>query len=776
MLTNIDEVVTGMKLAEDVMIQNGATLLNTSTVLTGNLIEKLKQHGIQQIQIEGESSTADNDSDKAPDKPLDKASEKPSDKIPDKPLDKAPEKPSDENVNTLPKIIVTVENEGMAAYLCVEPTDAPNEQFTVADLKNALYENDVVFGIKESLLEEAVKKWEEAKEIIEIDNIAMGTPPTPAKEGPLDICVEYIKNSGDLEKAKNAKYCWELLAASIPIERVDKGDIIAIKDFKMPEIPGMDVHANEINSDEVIKTEVKLGENVEVVENNIDNHEKVDAEENENIIENVENTIYKSFVTGLAYYVEEKLFVLPINFDGSAELSISSDNMKAELTVHPPVEGGNHPPETSIKELLREKNITFGIDQELISATMEKLKEGVYPENPVTIAEGEPPVDGKDGKVRYLFKTASSLKPDVDVKGNADYKNISIIQFVIKGTKLARLIPPTEGKSGKDILANDIPFNESTLAVMPVGINTEVRPDDPNVLIAQINGNVRLNGQLVEVFEGFTIKGDVDYSTGDINYDKSVIIGGDIKSGFSVNCGGDIEVGGTIEDAAIRSRGSILCKYGFVGKGKGVIECDGDVHINFINNQTIRCRGSVNIAKEALNSKIFSCGTITVAGKNLSVAGGSLVAWDGIICTVVGNSSGIHTDLEVGLDFTLLDRLQKEKKELAQTREKRKNLSKGSKKLDHMMKTKKKLSEKQLSLYVKLTQSIAEFDLKIEQIDERIKLIMKRMLKTGSPFMKILYSAMPGTVLKIGNQSLEVQKEIIGPKTVRLINDKIRIF
>ena len=268
----------------------------------------------------------------------------------------------------------------------------------------------------------------------------------------------------------------------------------------------------------------------------------------------------------------------------------------------------------------------------------------------------------------------------------------------------------------------------------------------------------------------------MDYSTGNINYDKSVIIGGDIKSGFSVNCGGDLEVGGTIEDAAIRSRGSILCKCGFVGQGKGVIECDGDVHINFINNQTIRCRGSVNIAKEALNSKIFSCGTITVAGKNLSVAGGSLVARDSIICNVVGNSSGVHTNLEAGLDFTLLDKLQKEKKELAQMREKRKNLSKGYKKLEHIMKIKKKLSEKQISLYAKLIENIAEVDLKIKQIDERRKIIMKRIQKIGNPFIKILHSAMPGTVLKIGNQSLEVQKEIIGPKTVRLINDKIRIF
>jgi uncharacterized protein (DUF342 family) len=643
----------------------------------------------------------------------------------------------------------------MAAHLCIEPTSEKSLDVTVDNLQDVLFKENVLFGVNEPVLADAVRKWEEKKKPYTFENVAKGILPVPAKESDIEILLKHVDTNADVDKTKKAEFCWELADEDIPFQRVDTGIVIAKKEMLSPMIPGKDVYANDINTDKGIKTEIKLGENVE---------------------ENQEDSTYKSLITGVVYFTENRLGVLPINFDGSAEVSISSDSLKADLTLHPALENGEHPSEETIRKLFKEENINFGINEELLSDILAKLGEGVYPEEQVTIAEGEPAEDGEDGKVEYLFNTETSLKPAEDAGGNVDYKNVSIIQSVKKGDELARVIPPTEGKPGKDINGNEIPCKEGTPAMLPVGTNTEASPEDENVLIAQTDGNVRLKGQAVEIYEGFIVKGDVDYSTGNINYDKSVSISGDIKSGFTVKCGGDLEVGGIIEDSEVFAGGSVLCKYGFVGNGKGKIESKGDVNVGFMKNQTIRSRSNVNIAKEALNCKIFARKEITVNGKSLSIAGGTVIARDGITCNVVGNKSGIQTILEVGLDFTLVDEMEKTENQMKEILENKGKLMETAKRFERIVKMKRQLPEKEKLLYAKLRKTIEKYNVQVKNLEERKNKIDAKLYDFSNVFIKIEHSAMPGTLFKIGERHYMVTKEIIGPKTVRMIDFEIRIM
>ena len=86
------------------------------------------------------------------------------------------------------------------------------------------------------------------------------------------------------------------------------------------------------------------------------------------------------------------------------------------------------------------------------------------------------------------------------------------------------------------------------------------------------DGFVRYVNSTIEVSEGLVIAGDVDFSTGHIKYGKNVVISGDIKSGFNVECVGDLQVNGTIEDSKVTIGGNLLCRMGFVGQGKGLID------------------------------------------------------------------------------------------------------------------------------------------------------------------------------------------------------------
>ncbi len=757
MLIEIDEVTAGMVLTEDVILPNGTTLLNCSATLTERYIQIIKRYGIEHIQVQEEAPPEEDGSEA-----FEEMSEVPEQES----LDEEPEKPEvdedttneaeeDDSVYTQPKITVAIENEGMSAFLRIEPAGGKRERFTVDDLRTVLQENDIFFGINESLLEESVKKWQTSPEVYEFENIAQGIAATASKESELDIEVKHINTPRDFETVKQATYCWELQDAAIPVQRVDTGVVIAKKDISIPGIPGKNVHGDEINSDQVIKTEIKYDENV---------------------LEEPDNDLYKSTVTGLVYYVNNTLGVLPINFDGSAELSVSQDTMQAGIIIHPALENGLPPSEKEIRTLLIEYDIVFGVNNEALTNLVQQVNKGLYPDGPVTIAEGNPPTNGGNGTIEYLFSTETSLKPKVNASGVADYKNISIIQSVNEGDELARLLPPTEGEPGTDIHGTELPCKAGNPAILPVGANTKPSPADENVLVAQTDGNVRLKGQLVEIYEGFTIKGDVDYSTGNIDYDKSVSIGGDVKAGFTINCGGDLEVGGTIEDAVLHVGGSVLCKYGFIGQGKGIIHSKGDVNVGFMKNQTIKCRSNVNIAREALNCTIFARRTITVSGKSLSIAGGTYVARDSITCNVAGNSSGIHTTLEVGLDYTLMEEMEKTETQVNEILKNRKKLLVTFKHYEQMLNVRKKLPPKEEFLYAKLKNTIVKHSSQLKTLEERKTKIETKMRDTAAAFIKIEHAAMPGTLFKFGERHFLVHDEIIGPKTIRSINYEIRVM
>lgn len=466
---------------------------------------------------------------------------------------------------------------------------------------------------------------------------------------------------------------------------------------------------------------------------------------------------------------------MDITFYGSADIIVSPDNMKAEIILHLSIEDGSVPTEEGIIEHLGQKGIIYGIDEEKLKNVLDSMARGECPKGPVTIAEGIAPVDGENGIVEFLFDTETLLEPKINGDGIADFKNVNLIQTVSAGAELARLIPDSKGTPGKDITGRELPCKDGNPAELPVGTNTKISPEDKNVLIAEVDGNVRYNGTVVEVSEGFVIEGDVDYSSGNIKYEKSVMIGGDVKAGFKVECGGDLQVAGIVEDAEIRVEGNVLCKLGFLGQGKGLIEAKGDVNIGFARNVTIRSHGNVNIAKEAFNCNIFARKLITIDGEPISAVGGTLVARDSIVLRNVGNQSGIKTAVEVGTDFVLVKEIEKIEEKLTESNQNLTKVEKAVKRFMGLLKVKKKLPEKDEVLYAKLKNAFKKFKIEIELLEKRKKAMSEKMYNFEKAYIKIERSAMPGTFFTVGKCHYLVSKEIIGPKTVRLTKDQIRI-
>jgi len=749
-----EDLKEGMILSEDLLLPNGAILLNAGSVLTQDHIAIIQKRGLESVYVEGEPPEEEQNTvgvedvddllsliDEDVAVPLEQASEGPA---------------SEEPVSTqlLPRITVHISEDQMSASLIIEPLSGSENNLCVDNLRKALEDHGVVAGINEELLDETVVQWNRFKRRYDVANIAVGKMARAGTEGELIFQVPVLDNADDVTAAKMVHFHWEIEPLLGQVEIVAKNTVIAVKgEGALPE-EGHTVTGKAVSSQAVLPLSFHL-----------DNTVALSADG---------NSVLAGF-SGIPYQLQNGIIgVVPLSLDGAFEITLFSNAMKAQLHYHPPVHTGKWPPKSKIYELIEKKNITFGVSEEKIDEIYAALLEGTCDDEPLFIAQGQEPVNGEDGRVEFLFDTTTSFTPKENADGSVDYKDIELVNRVDKGERVARLIPPGKGIPGKDVKGNVLPAVDGAPALLPLGINTKASETEENTLISLVDGNVRLVNGTVEVHEGLVIQGNVDYSTGNIEYKKSVTVLGDIQSGFNLSCGEDLQVDGTIEDSLVKVDGNLLSKGGFVGTGKGHIEALGDVNLGFIKNQCIHCRGTVAVAREALNASIYARHKIVVHGVPLSIAGGHYVAREEIEADTVGNLSGVKSFLEVGLDYILQGELEKTDNLLKEISANIKKIADTYKKLDHVYKLKKSLPPKQLQLYQKIKETLGRYQQRISVLEERKEIIKKKMHPPEHAVIRVFRSVMPGTVIKIGPRMLSVREEIKGPKTFSLVNFEIK--
>ena len=654
-----------------------------------------------------------------------------------------------------PRLKVAIAPDGMSAGLTIDPAGPVSGEISYEILLSTIENAGVSSGLNRGLIPEIILKWKNHKRHYEFSALAKGTAAEAGREGAFSAKVRHVADPSDEAILRDAHYYWQAAERLGKLERVARGTVVAERLFDTPPKPGLNVRGETVDAGPIVPANVTLREGV-----------AFSADRRQLIAE----------TDGVLFFDGETIGLYALDFNGSFELSIDNNTMAARLIVRPPGDGGRMPPRQDIDGLLFSSRVTTGMKEDAIAALVDGFAQGHFPREPVVVAAGIPAKNGDNGKVEFLFNTTTSLSPKVNPDGSVDYKNVEIIISVPKGKVLARMQPPTKGTPGANIFGEPLPCKDGAPGTLPIGPNTETSPDDDDALIASIDGIVRYTGFCVEVCEGYIIKGDVDFSTGNIKYDKSVIINGDIKAGFSVECGGDLQVAGIIEDCTVTVGGNVLCKHGFIGQGKGTIEAKGDVNLGFIMNQTVKSRKSVNIAKEAINSTVYARHSICVHGKPLSIAGGTFVARELISVYTVGNQSGVRTNLEVGLDFALEEELKKNEEQEADIGPKRQKLIESVTKYNHLTSLRRRLSAQEELLFNKLKLAVAKIDEQLQLLDRRKKIIQSKLHELENAHVKIEHSAMPGTLIKIGERRHFLKEEVIGPKTVRLIRQEISVL
>ena len=432
----------------------------------------------------------------------------------------------------------------------------------------------------------------------------------------------------------------------------------------------------------------------------------------------------------------------PLSLDAMPCFFISNNKLYAWVIVLPPVNGGAELSQDMLYKAMADQRIMYGVDLRLADhlASDEAKYFNLY-----LIAKGKPAFDGTNGNIVDAFPRVLPRVLEVDEFDRVDYTALNLIRNVKEGEEICRLIKPTEGEPGCTVLGQEIPARSGKSVPLPKGRNTEIS-EDGTLLLASISGDVEFTGHSFQVKPVLDIPGNVDFSTGSINFLGDVNIRGDVLSGFTVRAMGTIQVAGVVEaGSTVEAGGDLIVVKGILGDGTTIIRSHRSLFSKYIENSTIYVRENLQ-TDCIINSYIYSDGEVLVRSGRGTIIGGRIWAAKKISASAVGARSECRTAVALGgLPCTNFERelVQRELKVLEMELEKLECQLDSTSKSSLLDKTRSKLMVAELKLK-QLESELA--DLKIEADEKN-----KGRLECGIAY--------PGTEISFGDETFRVRQE-----------------
>ncbi|HSW45311.1 MAG TPA: FapA family protein, partial [Phycisphaerae bacterium] len=325
-------------------------------------------------------------------------------------------------------------------------------------------------------------------------------------------------------------------------------------------------------------------------------------------------------------------------------IRISEDRLRAEI-----IPAGAAPDLLVGGQLLvelQDLGITINDDVTARVRELEELaKAGTCTQEPFLLAEGRPAEPGVGAQVELAAARRVFSEDE-----RADFYESRII-MASEGEAVGTLIPGIPPRDGVDVFGQVLP---GIPAAQSVEIGENIRVDTDGVtLIAAKAGKVHLTRSPITVLEVVEIKGDVDFSTGNVDSPTDVFIGGTVRDSFKVRSAKTVSVTGAIEAAKVEAASDVQVSGGVAGRNQGRVTAGGNIATKFCSEATLNAKGDITISRECLNSRVYACGTLHMARGRF--VGGFAYARQGARIKVLGNDSEKPTSIAVGQDPVALE-------------------------------------------------------------------------------------------------------------------------
>ena len=445
-------------------------------------------------------------------------------------------------------------------------------------------------------------------------------------------------------------------------------------------------------------------------------------------------------------------------------LSISPDRMFAVARFYPPsVNGGRMSYDEFIRDLAH-KNIVFGIFKEQLAAFFENP---VYCTD-IPVAKGAAPRHGSDARIEYYFETDLSAKPTLNDDGSVDFFNLNTISHCHRGDVLARLFPEDPGDFGTSIYGEKIKPRDVKRAVLKHGRNITLS-EDKLVMTADVDGHVSLVEDKVFVSNLLEVE-NVDNSTGNIEYEGSVKINGNVCTNFSVRAKGNIEVNGVVEGAYLEADGNIIIARGMNGMVKGTLKAGGNVIAKFIENAHVSAGGYVS-TESILHSEVLAGTEIIVSGKRGFITGGRVCATNLVQVKTLGSAMGADTVVEVGADPSVKLKLQQLQKQVAENKKVIDNVHPVLTAMTQKLSQGVKLRPDQVKYFQEMLQTENQKKAEQEECIKEIEALQKILDESATARVEVTGEAFAGTRICIADVSMIIKTSMTYCKFIKSQGD-----
>lgn len=664
---------------------------------------------------------------------------------------------------------------------------APKEQAPVPteeDLHELLEMKWIEFGVMDRQLELICKRLQEKQALPVTVPIAQGTPEIHGHDAQIKYAFDpyelikwnhlqsilTLKSREAIEHTLSEIYEGEgSEETGIRFKAVRPGEVVVEKLPATDGVPGKDIQGEDVLPTEGKDVPLEVGEGLDMGEDEL------------------RGTAARFGYVALRWDIEINVI---------SPLWIAPDRTVAYFLNLPQSLHPKYPELAQMQGLLEELEIVHGFVPERWAEILEELKAGRHrDEYLLVVAQGTTAQTGHDAQFEWAVQIDRNKPGKILDDGTIDFRDRNLTTVAKEGDLLGRLIPPKPGTVGKDIFGADLnpPSPLNIEVVTDSRIYAEPEEDGSMAFFCETGGGISSDAEIktvkgrrhkrinIGVYPSSNIEGDVDYTTGNIDFNGDVVIGGSVQSQFSVKATGTVAIGGYIEAGAYVTAGKdILVQRGVVGASTELV-AGGDVMAKFIQEATVRASGDVKVGSYIFNASVRAGGQVLVPGmgegKSRALVGGLVWGAQGISARSIGSPYNASTRLVVGVDPDQVNRAEQIRANMHACEEKQRALLKklGVDRLD-LDQIKQKLArspsanhKQQMLMAVKRIAKVAELERnQQEELQQIAELQRKLAVKTSVNVVNELFA---GVEIRIGEQT-ELVREDADRCTFRLVIDE----
>lgn len=358
---------------------------------------------------------------------------------------------------------------------------------------------------------------------------------------------------------------------------------------------------------------------------------------------------------------------------------LSQDELEAYLLL-PPLAVDDAYTKEEVMEALDAKRVKAGIDEKQIERM---ISERCYGREEL-VATGKPAVDGVDGFFQYNFNCEVDKRPKIRPDGSVDYWSIHAIEVVDEGQVIAVYHEPVEGKNGMSVTGKIIMAKRGR-PLPPLTGKGFQRSEDNRLYTASLTGKIESNGSRIQILPVYEIYGNVDLTTGNVDFRGDVVVHGNVVSGTSIKATNSVTIDGTAEACSIEAGKDIILRGGFLGGYRGSLKSKGNIYAKFMEYAQVEAEGFIE-ADSALNCNITCKDKIYMKGKKSTVIGGNIYGACGVEANCLGNEKEHKTEVKAGILTETLREIELCKNRIKEDSEWVKKITEGLKSFDELAK------------------------------------------------------------------------------------------